>query len=294
MTTPHPAEAAPDQSLVRALITPEGVDLRLTLGSAGERAAAFLLDLLFIAAALITLAILTQAALASMKRQSKEVVEMIWILGAFGLRSGYFILFELTGRAATLGKRALGLRVVARDGGRLTAEAIFARNALREIEVFLPLSFLAMSALAGDPADGVALLMAVIWSGVFLLFPLFNRDRLRMGDIVAGTWVVKSPRVALLPDLANGAGSAAVMVFTPEQVAAYGVKELDILAEVLRRGDARTIEVVATRIQNKIGWTVVSGETDSAFLTAYYAALRARLEHRLLFGHRRRDKFDKA
>jgi len=35
-------------------------------------------------------------------------------------------------------------------------------------------------------------------------------------------------------------------------------------------------------------------ETDLAFLSAYYAALRGRLENRLLFGHRRRDKFDKA
>ena len=34
--------------------------------------------------------------------------------------------------------------------------------------------------------------------------------------------------------------------------------------------------------------------SDGDFLAAYYAALRERLEQRLLFGHRRRDKHDAA
>ena len=32
--------------------------------------------------------------------------------------------------------------------------------------------------------------------------------------------------------------------------------------------------------------------SDGAFLDAYYVALRGRLEQRLLFGRRRKDKFD--
>ena len=287
----------PTPTLVRSLVTPEGVDLRLTLASAGERAGALLLDLLVIVVALFILTLLAIAAVAAMKTKSDEVVEIIWFIGFFVLRSGYFFVFELTGRAATPGKRALGLRVVARDGGRLTSEAIFSRNALREIEIFLPLTFLFAPRADGGPVDGLVALMAILWTGVFALFPLFNRDKLRMGDIVAGTWVVKAPRLTLLPDLAVNARSsvfAPAMSFTPEQVNAYGVKELEILEDVLRRRDARTLKAVASRIQGKIGWTIAPGETDAAFLTAYYAALRGRLEHRLLFGHRRRDKFDKA
>lgn len=295
MTNAYPG-AAPT-TLVRSLVTPEGVDLRLTLASGGERAAALLLDLVIIVVALVVLTVLALSAALAMKSKSEELVQMIWLLGFFGLRSGYFLLFELTSRAATPGKRALGLRVVARDGGRLTGEAIFTRNALREIEVFLPPIFLIASSVAGDPADSLTVLCAIVWSGAFLLFPLFNKDRLRMGDIVAGTWVVKNPRVALLPDLAgasNGSVFAPTMVFTPEQVGAYGVKELEILEDVLRRRDPKTLKAVASRIQGKIGWSPAVGETDAAFLTAYYGALRGRLEHRLLFGHRRRDKFDKA
>ena len=89
------------------------------------------------------------------------------------------------GRGATPGKRLMGLRVVARDGARLTGGAVIARNAMREIEVFLPLSFLAAQSAEGT-ADAFLILFALLWSGIFLFFPLFNRDRLRVGDLVAG------------------------------------------------------------------------------------------------------------
>jgi hypothetical protein len=48
---------------------------------------------------------------------------------------------------------------------------------------------------------------------------------------------------------------------------------------------------VAERIARKIGWKR-QGDADRDFLTAYYAALRGRLEKRLLMGVRRRDKHD--
>ena len=47
---------------------------------------------------------------------------------------------------------------------------------------------------------GWALVMlgAVAWIGALLALPFFNRDRLRAGDIIAGTWVVETPKSALL------------------------------------------------------------------------------------------------
>jgi hypothetical protein len=136
-------------------------------------------------------------------------------------------------------------------------------------------------------------LLAVIWSGVFLLFPLFNRDRLRAGDLVAGTMVVKTPRRVLRPDLAeDGVLKMGGGAFTQAQLDAYGVKELHVLEEVLRRGDRRTMAAVARRIRAKIGWPHEAVETDADFLAAYYAGLRGRLEARLLFGRRKTDKFD--
>jgi uncharacterized RDD family membrane protein YckC len=275
------------------MITPEGLDLRLTLASGGERATAFLLDLLIIAAALVALTVAALVGLLGARRDAGEAITMIWLLGAFLLRNGYFVLFELGPRAATPGKRAMRIRVAARDGGRLTAEAIFTRNAMREIEIFLPLTLLSMSAFAGDPADGVTGLLGVVWSGLFLVFPLFNRDRLRVGDLVAGTWVVRAPRERLRADLAgDAAAEPGRFAFTAEQTGAYGVKELEILEGVLRDREASVVAMVAGRIRGKIAFDQPAGETDEAFLLAFYAALRARLEHRLLLGHRRRDKFD--
>jgi len=285
----------PASMMTRSLITPEGVDLRLTLASAGERGAAFLVDCLVILATLVGLTILIAWAFSATGTNGGETLLMLWLVGAFVLRNGYFLLFELTPRAATPGKRALGLRVVARDGGRLTSEAVFTRNAMREIEIFLPLVFLAASSAAGEQVDAIMGLLALTWSGIFLLFPLFNRDRLRVGDFVAGTWVVKAPRRRLAADLAGEAAARYHQFdFTPGQVAAYGVKELQILEEVLRGRDKRTLKDVAVRIRGKIGWIAQPYENDADFLSAYYAALRARLEHRLLFGHRRKDKFDAA
>jgi len=186
----------------------------------------------------------------------------------------------------------MGLRVAARGGGRLTADAIFGRNAMRELEVYLPMSFLFAR---GAGVDAWLTLLGVIWCAIFVLFPLFNRDRLRVGDFVAGTWVVKAPRRALAIDLAHDAAERLTrFTFTPDQAGAYGVKELQVLEDVLRRRDRKTLTAVAQRIRAKIAWRGQPEETDADFLAAYYVALRARLETRLLFGHRRKDKFDKA
>lgn len=280
----------------RAFVTPEGVDLRLNIGEAGQRAAAFLLDAAIIIAVLIVFTIASifmgigSGGAAGMA--GFEVVAVIWLLVFFLLRNFYFTAFELSAAAATPGKRIFGLRVASRDGGRLKAESVFARNALRELEVFLPLSLLINQANGGG-ADGWIWLLALIWAGIFVFFPLFNRDRLRVGDLVGGTWVVRTPRRKLTRDMADaGAERMARYAFTPAQLEAYGAKELHVLESVLRQRDRRTIHAVAERIANKIGWTPAHGESDEDFLSAYYAALRGRLEQRLLMGVRRRDKFD--
>ena len=125
----------------------------------------------------------------------------LWLVGFFLLRNGWFTLFEMGSRGATPGKRVMGLRVVARDGARLTGAAVIARNAMREIEVFLPLSFFAQQSAQGT-ADTFLTLFSLLWSGIFLFFPLFNRDRLRVGDLVAGTWVIQVSKATLNDDLA--------------------------------------------------------------------------------------------
>jgi uncharacterized RDD family membrane protein YckC len=223
-----------------------------------------------------------------------EFLMVILLIGGFLLRNAWFIAFELTPYAATPGKRATGLRVAARNGGRLSAGAILARNGMRELELFLPLSMLLGGSGGGEGVDGWMYLFGVVWAGVFALFPLFNRDHLRIGDLVAGTWVVHAPKVTLLRDMVDDQPVlAAEYAFTQAQLDAYGVKELHVLEDVLRKADRKIMAAVATRIRGKIVWTAGAYELDRSFLQAYYTALRGRLETRMLLGRRKRDKFDR-
>lgn len=280
-------------ALRRTFVTPEGVDLQLELGSAGARAAAFMIDLMIILVILGTITagmvyvIISVLALGEGSNAMAQVLEALWLVGAFVLRNGWFSLFELGGRGATPGKRLLGLRVVARDGGALSASAVIARNAMREIEVFLPLSFLAAQAAEGL-ADTFLTIFALLWSGIFLFFPLFNRDRLRLGDLVGGTWVVVAQKAALSYDLV-GVSYRPVRSFSREALALYGVYELQTLEKVLRNEDSSAIETVAKTIRDKTG---VRDDGDHfAFLTDYYAALCSHLESELSVGRRKENKF---
>ena len=273
------------KNLRRTFVTPEGVDLRLELGSGGSRAAAFLIDmiLMILIQALLTLAaffLLVGGLLSSF-------ITILWLVGFFVLRNGWFSLFELSGRGATPGKRLLGLRVVARDGARLTAGAVIARNAMREIEIFLPLSFLGAQAGQGA-ADGFLVLFGLGWSGIFLFFPLFNRDRLRIGDLIAGTWVVHNVRGKLGDDLAKVSAERPRRVFTDAALDLYGVYELQMLEDVLRKGRDEAVITVAAAIRRKAGQP--DEGDDYGFLSDYYAALCARLERGMLVGRRRENK----
>jgi uncharacterized RDD family membrane protein YckC len=278
-----PAGPLHPPSLRRCLVTPEGVELELDLGAAGTRAAAFMLDALMI---LFVLVALTLAVMFAGIASGAELLSIIWLIGFFLLRNGWFSFFEMGGRGATPGKRIMGLRVVARDGARLTGAAVMARNAMREIEVFLPLSFLAQQRAAGT-ADTFLTLFALGWSGIFLFFPLMNRDRLRIGDIVGGTWVVSSRRSKLGADLAADAERQR-RSFSDAALDLYGVYELQTLEDVLRSGTDDTIHLVAQTIRAKAG--IANDWQDREFLADYYAALCARLESGLLVGRRREHK----
>jgi uncharacterized RDD family membrane protein YckC len=269
---------------IRQFVTPEGVDLELKIASAGLRFGALLVDMILIQLALLLFWLLMLWI--GVAAQS-DVTEVIWMLGAFLLRTFWFIGFELGSRAATPGKRLMGIRVVARDGGRLTADAVVARNLIRELELFLPLMMLG-AGVAQDSVSGWIMLAGVLWSLTLSLFLLFNRDRMRMGDLIAGTWVVMAQRVKLDTDIAVDAAGGA-MTFSEEELAVYGIFELQELERVLRGRDPRAMRDVADAIRAKIGRPVA--EEDDVFLLSYYRQLKARLERKLLFGKRREDKY---
>lgn len=278
----------------RSLVTPEGVDLQLNLAEFGQRAAAFLIDLLIMAGTLLALTLGAAALITNTGQRGMEIAAIVWLLGFFLMRNFYFILMEMGPRAATIGKRAVGLRVVARSGDRLTADRVVARNLMREIEFYLPLSFIgynAANAGGGGGDDGAAALAGMIWTAIFVFFPLFNRDRLRIGDLLAGTWVVIAPKRKLSIDRLQIERPQGEWTFTEEQLDAYGIYELQTLEQVLRDDAPQTIETVSATIRTKLG--IPWGGEDRDFLIAYYDAARARMERALLFGKRREDKYDR-
>lgn len=275
----------------RTLVTPEGVDLQLSLADGGQRVGAFLLDLLIMVGILILLTVICLFSAISMGTQmGAQVAAIIWLLGFFLLRNFYFIIQEMGPRAATFGKRAVGIRVVARSGERLTADRVIARNMMREIEFYLPLSFLSYNAAQGS-GSGLMALAGFAWTALFLFFPLFNQDRLRVGDLLAGTWVVNAPRRKLSVDTLNTRVDRARFTFTEPQLDVYGIFELQTLEQVLRDDQPEAIATVAATIRNKIGAPHEGWDRD--FLVAYYDAMRERMERGLLFGKRREDKHDR-
>jgi uncharacterized RDD family membrane protein YckC len=296
------AAAAEEVRLRRDFVTPEGAALPLEIAGASDRLVAFVLDALIIAALLVVAVV---AAVSMALGASGAIV----ILFVFLLTHFYFTIFELRWQGRTPGKRFADLRVIDRDGGRLTPAAIFVRNVTREVEVVFPLVVLLHpTALVAD-APPIVALAAFLWLVVLGLFPLFNRDRLRVGDVIAGTVVVHVPKQVLLPDLSEWrpqgaaaprpeadapapAGEAPAYAFTAEQLSIYGIYELQVLEEVLRRerpDRAAALRLVAEKVARKIGWE--GRAIDPApFLAAFYSAQRARLEQRLLFGQRKERK----
>lgn len=286
------AEEMRQSKMIRRLITPEGAAIRLKLATAAERAGAFLIDVAIQWVIVIVTAIGLGYVISSLGMGSANVAFALWLVFFFFVRNFYYIFFEIGQRAATPGKRALGLRVAARDGGRLTANSVLARNFIREIEVGLPLQFAFMGSAGGG---GWMAVLGLVWSCVFLLFPIFNKDKMRVGDLIAGTWVIRTPKTKLMPDIASNTATPEdrqALTFTTAQTDAYGIHELHVLEDVLRQSTSEIKRQVAERIRIKIGWERQTGETDLAFLEAYYAALRRRLEQRMLLGERKADKFD--
>jgi len=285
----------------RIITTPEGLPLSFNIALLGSRIAAILIDLFIMAVAVILIYFFFILVASLFFADAKNIILSICMLASFFIFNGYFLFFELKWRGATPGKRAVNLRVVSRNGGPLTTGAVFARNLMRDLELFLPAqALLAPEALYGS-APGWALFLVIIWILIFLFMPMFNTDRARCGDLIAGTIVVEKPEGKLLPDIAENRSTKideldVKYIFNDKQLDMYGIKELQVLEEVIRmhsrkRKTTKAIHTVCTKIMQKIGWSSsITRKDEVDFLKAFYKAQRHRLEHGLLLGKRREHK----
>ena len=144
----------------------EGMEIHLRVAGPFLRLMAYLLDLLIEIGALMFVGLLINLVFPIL---GANVGQAFYLLAVFFIWWFYHVIFEVSPWGATLGKRALGLRVVNEAGGSVTAGQAMIRNFIRGVEMVLPL---------------------------VPLIAFFNPRFQRLGDLAAGTLVVYSkPRI---------------------------------------------------------------------------------------------------
>lgn len=277
----------------RSLITPEGVPLPMPVATAAHRLVAWTVDM----GVIVTLSLVGAGvswALGSWEG-SGEWFAALALLWGFAVRNFYFVVFETRWRGRTPGKRLTGTRVMDAGGGPLDVRAVFVRNVTRDLELFIPLIAVFLPEQLWPAAPREAQLFCGVWAVLLLCFPLLNRDRLRLGDLLAGTVVLLEPQPAALPaeDAVRAVRAIeAQFQFSDAQLDMYGLYELQVLQEFLERApDLEDVRAICVKVVAKISYDDPSwSQRPRTFLEDFYVALRKRREQRNLFGDRQESK----
>lgn len=282
-------EIAASDGRTHEVTSPEGVSVTLVRAPLISRMGALCIDLVVIGCLAAAFG-LTTWALGHALEAYEGWVGALSLVGFFAFRNLYFPVAELTMRGRTPGKRLMGLRVVDAGGGELRGEAIFVRNITRELELLTPVVVLIAPERIWPDSPWPLQLVASLWLVIIALLPLFNRQRLRLGDLLAGTLVVTEPRTYLMRDVA--AVQSRNFRFSDEQLDMYGIYELQVLEDFLRGTPTPdSAYAIAGRITTKIDLQDERWQRDSLlFLREFYAALRQRLERRMQLGDRQERK----
>ncbi|MDR2199093.1 MAG: RDD family protein [Deltaproteobacteria bacterium] len=259
----------------------------------GERAFSLLVDYGLIFSLNLLLFVVPGAVLG-------ELDELAWSLClffSFIVNNVYFIFFELRWQGRTPGKKLNKLCVINRSGGELTPFAVVSRNITRQIEVFFP--FTLFFGLFGS--DSVLdVVFPVIWLIAITLLPLWNRNHLRMGDLLGNTIVIAMPDKELLPDLSGRTEKeeGPIHHFSKEQLSVYGSYELHILEEILRKAEKgvtpESLRKVVERLARRIGSPLPAAldyKSSQRFLKDFYSAQRAFLEEAKLYGRHKPNQY---
>jgi uncharacterized RDD family membrane protein YckC len=207
------------------IATPEGVDLEVELAGLGSRFLGELIDyaakgLLIGALALILLGI------------ANGVATAIFIVASFLVWFGYDVLFEVLANGRTPGKSAIGIRVVRTGGQPVGFLSSSVRNLVRLVD--------------GPLTSYVAGMVSIIVS---------KRNQ-RLGDMAAGTLVVREPPAPKDSGQARAASPGMVVAYPPPppppdpdapqwDVSAVTQQELAAVRQFLSR--RHTLEAVARR-----------------------------------------------
>src|SRR5437764_4702204 len=164
---------------------PESVAVGYDVAGVGSRFLAALIDALVLAVVLAALVIVTVLAGQSLTGTMAYVAAGVGVLIINVVFLGYFVFFESIWNGQSPGKRAMGLRVVKTSGYPITPATALIRNVVRLVD-WLPAFY----------AVGVITMIA-------------NRHARRLGDLVAGTMVIKEKRYASLSSLSSARSTPA-------------------------------------------------------------------------------------
>src|SRR5438270_2506681 len=171
--------------------TPERVTFEYTAAGPGSRFVAQLLDLLVLLA--VVGVVVTAATAFGALTGFQQAGALLGVLFSFVISVGYFWTLEAVWSGKTLGKKAMGLRVVGDQGDPLTFTAASIRNLVRIVD-FLP-----------------------IFYGLGLVVLFVNGRGKRLGDLAAGTMVVRDRDAVTLRDLTAAAAMPSVEAAGPEE-----------------------------------------------------------------------------
>jgi len=164
---------------------------------------------------------------------------------------GYFICIEFATRGRSLGKILTGLRVLRDDGLPIGLRDCALRNLLRAVDI-LPGSYF-----------------------VGLLAMVYSPRGKRLGDLAAGTIVVRLDRSPAATPLAALAAPSSAFRFDREQLGRLGPAERRLLRQALRRLESLSPELRRTVVERtarvlceRIGYGVVDAPEYEAFLRA--------------------------
>ncbi len=184
-----------------ALETPERVDLHIDLAGVGSRSIAFVVDYFIVGLGVLILSFFAVAGFAVFGSMAVAA----WMLGTFALFWFYFAGFEIAWDGQTPGKRMMGLRVQKAGGYPIGWTDAVIRNLLRSL---------------------IDLLLFSIPIG--LLFMIFHRRHQRIGDLAAGTVVVREKRAEHVDFAAQGYAGG-------EGTLSLSVREFELLRGFLAR-----------------------------------------------------------
>lgn len=164
----------PSEDLV--VPTPERVTFQYPIAGPGSRFLAQLIDQVILTVGLLGATVLTLLLGAAIN--DRDLTILLLVLVSFVIVFGYFLITEAMFAGQTPGKRALRLRVVGDRGQPITFSQAMIRNLVRVVD-FLP-----------------------VYYGVGLVTLFINGRGKRLGDLAAGTLVVREQGAVRLGDLA--------------------------------------------------------------------------------------------